>query len=775
MTSTSNIVDCCGGLTISAPTATFNRASLSSVSMRSGTYWSFHDTMIARLGSSDHGSLNDLKARDPQMDFSIALIDAWSVAGDILTFYNERLANETLVETALETQSLHLLAQLVGYAPHPGVSASVNLAFTLGETGPDAVDLASGIKVQSTPGPGEDPVLFETNESIKARPAWNAMRPRLGTVQSLASTTTKIYLSGNQTGLKSGDGIFFVADDNSPIFAYVHDVTILPSDPVNDPGQPDLTCIKIDTIVTAPLSDTFTVPVAPPLPPFSSTLSGLLGDIVDAGDLTQILAEANINESEIFEPLSAASAAPKRVLVFKASAGTFGKTAPSFDSLPQSLTGTTPVFGTNSDGVVVATGTVNGPYIGRSSATWADVGNLEWLGTLENWVFLDEVVSEVSTGSSVVLVDGDNWGIYRPDDVGETAVSDFAITGKSTRLKMSTAAGFSSLSIRGTTAFLDSEWLDLPLQPREDALRAGEAEIELDGFFPGLQSGSLLSLSGSLADGVDASITEFAEIAAVVHVLYPGSGTFLTLAGGIKQDFDRRTLRMNGNVAPATHGETKFEILGSGSAQIPFPSFAAKQGPLTFVSADVPGGASPEITLRVNGIEWDRVSNLLEAQLEDRHYTLGLDIEGKARLGFGDGFMGALPSTGQDNVTLDYRVGIGLAGRVDAGQLNILMSRPLGLEGVVNPEPSEGGANPETLDDLRSNIPLYCRTMDRAVSLSDYADFARGFAGIAKARAERVKIPGLPSPGIVLTVAGGRSCGSKLRQRPLRKTAQCTD
>jgi predicted phage baseplate assembly protein len=63
------------------------------------------------------------------------------------------------------------------------------------------------------------------------------------------------------------------------------------------------------------------------------------------------------------------------------------------------------------------------------------------------------------------------------------------------------------------------------------------------------------------------------------------------------------------------------------------------------------------------------------------------------------------------------------------------MSRPLGLSGVVNPEAAEGAADPETRDDARTNAPLTVLTLERAVSLQDYEDFARTFSGIAKAQA----------------------------------------
>jgi pimeloyl-ACP methyl ester carboxylesterase len=48
---------------------------------------------------------------------------------------------------------------------------------------------------------------------------------------------------------------------------------------------------------------------------------------------------------------------------------------------------------------------------------------------------------------------------------------------------------------------------------------------------------------------------------------------------------------------------------------------------------------------------------------------------------------------------------------------------------------ASGAADPETLDDARSAAPVTIRTLSRVVSLEDYADFARTFAGVGKASA----------------------------------------
>jgi predicted phage baseplate assembly protein len=66
--------------------------------------------------------------------------------------------------------------------------------------------------------------------------------------------------------------------------------------------------------------------------------------------------------------------------------------------------------------------------------------------------------------------------------------------------------------------------------------------------------------------------------------------------------------------------------------------------------------------------------------------------------------------------------------------------------------PATGGADPEQTADARANAPRTVLTLDRVVSLRDYEDFARGFAGIAKALATWTW--NRDARGVLLVVAG---------------------
>jgi len=124
---------CCAGTSVQTPGREFNLSGLSALSCRVGTWSTFKDSMLARLSSADYPALQALTTRSDD-DFTIAFLDATAVMLDILTFYQERLANESYLRTAGQLQSLTELSRLIGYQPAPGVSASTYLAFSFKPT-----------------------------------------------------------------------------------------------------------------------------------------------------------------------------------------------------------------------------------------------------------------------------------------------------------------------------------------------------------------------------------------------------------------------------------------------------------------------------------------------------------------------------------------------------------------------------------------------------------------------------------------------------------------
>src|SRR5260370_4682934 len=125
--------DCCSGATVETPVRITNIPGLPAIAYRTGTYTQFKASMQTRLSDSDLPGLQVLRTRQGD-DFTIALLDAWAMAGDVLTFYQERIANESYKRTATERASLLELARLANYNLQPGVAAPTSLVSTLDET-----------------------------------------------------------------------------------------------------------------------------------------------------------------------------------------------------------------------------------------------------------------------------------------------------------------------------------------------------------------------------------------------------------------------------------------------------------------------------------------------------------------------------------------------------------------------------------------------------------------------------------------------------------------
>lgn len=239
---------------------------------------------------------------------------------------------------------------------------------------------------------------------------------------------------------------------------------------------------------------------------------------------------------------------------------------------------------------------------------------------------------------------------------------------------------------------------------------------------------------------------EISELAVIQRVVAGAETTTLTLTtdlSGLTEKptplaniFERSTCVVRANVVRATHGSTvPAEVLGSSDGSQANQRFALRQTPLTYVSAATPDGRASTLAITVAGVRWRQVPFLYGRPRDERAYVVQHDEHGRAAVIFGDGRSGArLPST-REEVSATYRIGIGESGNLPAGSLTQLRSAPHGLAGVTNPLPALGGVDPEPNDSMRANAPLALRAMHRIVSLSDYEDFVRSFAGIGRAQA----------------------------------------
>lgn len=348
----------------------------------------------------------------------------------------------------------------------------------------------------------------------------------------------------------------------------------------------------------------------------------------------------------------------------------------------------------------------------------------------------------------------------------------YGLSGKSTRLDLSTAAWMSGNKfdqVRNTIVYCESEELTLANETIEDPISGDEEQVELDGVYSGLQSGRWVVVTGERADILDASgnavrgvqsaeLVMLSDVQQTVDFVdqselgvqsygyaggpqgLPGdlTHTYITFAKPLEYCYFRDGCTIYGNVLKATHGETRKEKLGSGDATVAYQRFSLSQSPLTFVASPTPSGAASTLKIYVNEVEWHEFDSLIDAGPRDRAYVTKTDEAAKASVIFGNGLRGSRLPTGNENVRAEYRSGIGAAANVPAEQITQLLSKPLGVKGVTNPLRASGGADRESMDTARKNAPLTVTALDRLVSVSDYADFARTFAGIGKSESAMV-------------------------------------
>lgn len=398
-----------------------------------------------------------------------------------------------------------------------------------------------------------------------------------------------------------------------------------------------------------------------------------------------------------------------------------------------------------------------GPFLTIKGTTGIPLASM--VATEEaNVISLDTLDEKVVRDSWVVIERSDRPAAPIIDQVFAVttrARADYGLSGRTTNITLTSPSTWLAKNvegedfatvIRGTSVYADSERLDLTEAPIDDALMGGD--LELDGVYGALEPGRWLLVEGERVDiphipGMKGA--ELVMLAGTEHGVSsdaPGETirTTLKLASPLAYRYALDTVAIYGNVVQATHGELRSEVLGSGDAAQASEQFALRQGPLTYVSAVTPSGVQSTLQVRVNDVLWHEAPRLDGLGPNDRNYVTRSADAGKAIVMFGNGTEGARLPTGVDNIKAVYRTGIGIAGNVPAAKVNQLVMRPPGVVSVINPLPASGGADSEALDEARRNAPLGVMALDRLVSIQDYADFARTFAGVGKAATTRLAV-----------------------------------
>jgi hypothetical protein len=769
---------CCAGTSIETPVIEQNLPGLSAIAYRAGTWGTFRESMLARLSSADYPALRYLKTRNTD-DFSIALLDASAVVFDILTFYQERLANESYLRTATQLRSLTELARLIGYQPAPGVAGETYLAFTLkaatglpANPGTTAITIPTGTQVQSVPAQNQTAQSFETSADILAKADWNAL-PIAAGIPWTPPGGSGLYLTGTTTQLNPGDSLLLlgIARENWT--------------PGATPNE------QWDVVV----------------------LNKVVADTQN--NITWVGWDRRLSHGSGSGSSPSTGWTTAKVFAFRQKAALFGATAPDPNLFVNAKKNTQ----TSLPALIDTT---------PPSWTWKNYSIIS-----SDQIDLDSTYPKIVVGSWFALVLDGLAQLYKTKAATATSRAAFATSARITELSADYAdPDITAFPLQGTSVLAQSEQLTVARQPIDhplygtvidiDALRPdlvgaqavavfgkaqklavaptsspltfqpddtspsltlnpgdivtlispGPLPANGDGSVPdwsgasgtpalrvadasgrtGTVNAALASFTLAAASKTDPDIQEFALVSSVLANATPYPHTQINLKYPLGQVYDRTLSTVNANVGLATAGRSVSEVMGNGAAATPNQRFTLKQSPLTFTQSATPTGRASTLQVTANSVKWKEVPTLYQQKPSASVFATLNNADATTAVLFGDGVEGATLPTGQNNIQAIYRVGGGVASNVGAGSITTMVDRPLGVSGVINPAAATGGQDPQSITDVRSNAPSSVLTLGRAVSIADYQNFAAGFAGIAKAAA--LWIPSGPARGVFLTVAG---------------------
>ena len=809
MSGQSTVCNCC--LETVVQNNEFNYPGLSAIAYRIGTHGSFKSFMLKMI--SKEKSLVKFTTREDD-DPSIALIDSWSTVLDVLSFYQERIANEGYIRTAIERRSILELARAIGYELNPGVAAGTYLVFNL-ETAPespDSVKIYKGTRTQTIPGQDEKPQTFETIEDIQAYKEWNAIKPKTSQIWKPVFGGKTIYLKSNSTNLNKGDALLIVGDERVKDsgnenwdFRRINSVEIFNS---SDPA-------KAYTKITVERGlGSFTPHVNPAgknpkvyalrqrasffgynAPDWNAMPdSTKFGYLRQKGLFAQYFSDTSLGNLKLSridheinfdwgsgspDPLMSADNFSVRWkgLIKPLSTGTYTFFTVSDDGVRLWVNNQLIINNWTEHGATENTGIIqlessriydiqveyfekggasviklfwSGPDVAKqiipqiqlSAVTipsdWPDF-NIAYSSSVPqnlDSIYLDLIYPQIIKGSWIVISIPEYQELYKVEEISEESKTNFTLSSRTTKLKLSGENLIEKYSnkLRDAVIYGQSEELEIAEEPIIEAISGNS--IILDKVYKGFFENQVLIITGKNFETED----ELNEVITLKSAEISGTNSILILTGVLKHKYKRESVTIYANVAKATHGESKTEILGNGDASKIFQKFTLKQKPLTYISAPTSSGSETTLEVKVNDILWEETSSFYNLPKNKRAYITRLADDGTVTVQFGDGVTGSRLPTGTENITADYRFGIGLDGLVKAKQISQLLTRPLGVKSVINPLASDGAADPQKLSEARENAPLTVLTLDRIVSLEDYEDFSRAFAGIGKSKADAISL-----------------------------------
>lgn len=117
-------------------------------------------------------------------DLGLMLLEMWAYVCDVLSFYDEAIANESYIRTSQLRPDIRKLVALLGYRPRPAVGSSVQLAALADGRLP--LKLPVGTAFRSGAFNGNPPQVFELDQEVTIHPLtnkWKILPPHPGIIQ----------------------------------------------------------------------------------------------------------------------------------------------------------------------------------------------------------------------------------------------------------------------------------------------------------------------------------------------------------------------------------------------------------------------------------------------------------------------------------------------------------------------------------------------------------------------------------------------------------------
>lgn len=132
-----------------------------------------------------------------EADFGVLLVQIFAYMGDILSYYGDRIVNESYIATATQRSSLLKIANMLGYRPNDAIASTGTVTFTVSPGQATDVTVPAHTQVMTTFIQQYDaPIFFETDDDLLV-PATGAAATASVTQGQTIGTTAFILHPGS--------------------------------------------------------------------------------------------------------------------------------------------------------------------------------------------------------------------------------------------------------------------------------------------------------------------------------------------------------------------------------------------------------------------------------------------------------------------------------------------------------------------------------------------------------------------------------------------------